>query len=426
LERQSIGSDVRIAHDHRFVKISHLRLVRSPSTARAEALVTWEESPRPSFELYFETDWRGVEDLSPEPEAFLTACLVHAAENGERRVLVEGAVCPQLVEGGAAAVGLLGKWFGSPRGPIAIEATNGLRALRPRNPARSASFLTGGIDSLHLLGTNRSRYPPDHPDFFADCLSVYGHLCAESDRSPWYERALVVLSGTAEEADLQLVPVWTNLWRLDPDLSLVADKSLGSALAATAHLFRGRWSRVTIASGRDVVRERPRGTHPLLDPLYSSSAVEIRHRASPFTRFERLRAIAGFRPGLESLVVCLAYPEPPYLNCGRCEKCVRTMTCLLALGLLERARHFPPRQITPEVIEQVSVGPNEADYWTDALPALAEKGRNDLVAAVQKKIAEARRVQDWHRDAGLKGRLRRFDRRHLGGRLLSLRRRFST
>ena len=223
-------------------------------TSRAEARVIWEESPRPSFDLYFETDRQGTEHLSAEPEAFLTACLIPAFRNGERRILVEGALCPRLAEGSVAAIALLGSWFGSPQRTIVVEGTEGFRVLTPRKPARAAFFLTGGIDSLHLLGTNRARYPRDHPASFADALSVHGNIGAESDDSPWNKRVLVVLERAAAEADLSLIPIRTNLWDLEPDLSLVAEMSLSSTLASGVHLFRSRWTDVTIASGRDAGR----------------------------------------------------------------------------------------------------------------------------------------------------------------------------
>lgn len=35
---------------------------------------------------------------------------------------------------------------------------------------------------------------------------------------------------------------------------------------------------------------------------------------------------------LENLVVCLTFPTLPRLNRGECEKCVRTMVTLLAIG----------------------------------------------------------------------------------------------
>ena len=56
-------------------------------------------------------------------------------------------------------------------------------------------------------------------------------------------------------------------------------------------------------------------------------------------------------------------------------------------------------------------------------PHLRGRGRDDLAAAIESKLDESRRLQRWHADAGWKGRLRRLDRRLLGGRLLAARRR---
>ena len=405
------------------MRISDLRLQRTSASARASARIAWEDSARPPFELFFETDSRGMADLVPDPEAFVTACVLPAIHHGERRIVVDGFLCPRLSEGLQNAAALLRGWYGPPRKPIQIEASEGFRAIVPRQPPRSALYFTAGVDSSHLLHANRRHYPLDHPFSFAECLSVHGHLRAESEDSPWNARALSALERVAAAHRLALVPVRTNLWDLSPDLELVTRESLSSALAAAAHLFRGRWTSITLASGRDLAHERKRGTHPLLDPLFSTSAVEIRHDTVRLTRFERLRDIAANGNGVDSLIVCLAYPGAPHLNCGECEKCLRTMTHLLALGCLSRARTFPHRDVRPEMIRGIPIAPQEAEYWEEALPLLARIERDDLVAAIHEKLGESRRLQLWHEDAGWKGRLRRLDRRFLGGRMAGLRRR---
>jgi hypothetical protein len=405
------------------MRISDFRVRRDPGGARASARVAWEDAPRPEFELFFETDAPGADDLEAAPEAFAVACVHPAVRAGERRLRIEGTLCPRLAGGLEAAVALLGSWYGPPRREIAVETAGGPRALTPRAAPRAALFLTGGADSLDLLRENRAVLPAGHPASFRDAISVYGHLCAETDASPWYARARPELEATARAAGAGLVSVRTNLWRLFPDFELVCRESLSASLACAAHLFRRRWTSVSLASGRDVTAEIPRGTHPLLDPLYSSSAVEIRHDASPRTRFERLRALGAARPGLESLLVCQTFPQGPHLNCGACEKCVRTMTELVALGSLSRARHFPPGGVSPERIRAVPVGAPEVAYWEEVLPELAARGRDDLVAAIRAKLAESRRLIRWARDEGWRGRLRRLDRRLFGGQLLALSRR---
>ena len=406
------------------MKISNLRLERGGQTARASATVSWEDGPRAPLEMFFETGPRGADHLTLEPEAFVTACILPAMRDGERRIRVEGALCPRLAAGATAAVDLLRSWYGPPRGPVTVEATHGLRPLAPRSPERAAFFFTGGIDSLHLLQKNRSSYPPDHPETFADCLSTFGHLCPTHEVSmAWNDLSVQNLAATAQAEHLGLITVRTNLWELERNVEFLAAESLSSAIASAAHLFRSRWSHITFAPGRDISRQTLRGAHPLLDPLFSSSALEVRHRTNRFTRFERLQAVASCPRHLENLVVCLAFPRPPYLNCGECEKCVRTMTALIALGKLSQARQFPVREVRPESIRAVPIGEHDADYWLDFLPLLAPQGRADLARAVEESLEESRRVRLWHADAGWRGRLRRLDRRLLGGSLVDLRRR---
>ena len=101
------------------------------------------------------------------------------------------------------------------------------------------------------------------------------------------------------------------------------------------------------------------------------------------------------------------------------------MTQLLAIGRLEDARSFPHRNVSPERIRSIPIGRVEAQYYVEALPGLAQRGRGDLVAAIEAKLRETERLERWSAEAGLTGRLRRFDRRFLGGRLLALRRRLA-
>ncbi len=38
------------------------------------------------------------------------------------------------------------------------------------------------------------------------------------------------------------------------------------------------------------------------------------------------------------------------LNCGKCEKCVRTMLALLALGVLHRSHAFPVNDVDEKLV----------------------------------------------------------------------------
>jgi hypothetical protein len=407
------------------VKINDVRLERSGAGARAVARVTWEDCPRPPLDLFFETDESGSEDMQAAPEAFVTACILPAMRDGERRLEIEGPLCPRLVDGAASAIAMLAGWWGPPRRAVVIEARAGLKSLRPRRPERAAVFLTGGVDSRHLLRTNRRHFDEGHPARIVEGLSVFGHLCPSNEVTvKWNDRLLAALSGAAKDLRLPLVRVRTNIWELAPDVEFLASESLSSAIASATHLFRSRWSSVMFASSRELTRQPTRGTHALLDPLWSSSALEVRYLETPLTRLERLHAIADEPPGVRDLLVCLAFPAAPHLNCGECEKCVRTMLELVTVGRLAEARHFPRRVVEPQMVAAIAMNAYQAeDYWKELVPALERVGRSDLAAAVVAKIEQCRRDRVWASDAGWKGRLRRFDRRVLGGRMLAARRR---
>ena len=360
--------------------------------------------------MFFETDASRERDFSAAPEAFAVACALPAMRHGEDRLLVEGSLCPRLAEGLEIAAALMRSWFGPPRRAIRVEARDGFRPPFPRETPRAALGLTGGIDSLHLLRRNRRDFPREHGEAFRDALAVCGLLSpgtADSPRSRETDRlAREALLGIAGDAGVELISVTTNLRDLETDVAFLEDEWIGAALSSAAHLFSARWSSFTLASGRDSERLLPRGTHPLLDPLFSSAALEVRHEGIRFGRLERVREIASWIAGVENIVVCLQRPEPPLLNCGACEKCVRTMTELLAVGALERTRFFPSAQVSAEMIRRLRLSVLVEDYWSDLLPLLAERGREDLVSEIRRKLRNAR----W------KARLKALDARLTGGR----------
>lgn len=409
------------------MKISRLRKEPAAGGARVSARVEWEDSTRPALDLFYATETECADDLAPSPEAALTACFLPAFRRGERRVAIEGSVCPRLAESLRTTARILDAWAGTRRPVPAIEPEKGFRAPRPRSPRRTAFFLTGGVDSTHLLWRNRRDYAAGQEDSFRDALAVFGIYAPDQIdlRTPFsaYARTREVLREVAAASACRFVPVVTNVTALEPEVDFIARESLASALVSAAHLFSSRWSDVSLASGRDVPILSPLGSHPLLDPRFSSAALEVRHVGIEWSRRERLEQLSAVDGAFTNLVVCMAGPPPPLLNCGKCEKCLRTMTALAGMGRLAETREFPRGDVAPEEIAALPISPHYAAYWSDILPLLGR--RPDLAAAVEARLEEARRSSGWLADAGWKGALRRFDRRLLGGRLLGFRRRLA-
>ena len=109
---------------------------------------------------------------------------------------------------------------------------------------------------------------------------------------------------------------------------------------------------VSIASTYDIPHLEPWGSHPLLDPLYSNTSVQVRHENAALSRLEKTKLVGEWDVALKHLRVCNekeSYSEGNY-NCGECEKCVRTMTALLSLGILDKTSTFRETEVSKKLL----------------------------------------------------------------------------
>ncbi len=149
------------------------------------------------------------------------------------------------------------------------------------------------------------------------------------------------LTRTREAAALlgrPLISVETNI-RAMTDLAVDWDDAIVGGLALIALSLGGGLSRVIVAATFAHFTHGPHGSHPLLDPLYSTESVQIEHDATDQTRFAKVAHIVAECPEmLPHLKVCWAQSRPD--NCGRCSKCLLTMAYLEARGALRATPAF--------------------------------------------------------------------------------------
>jgi hypothetical protein len=335
-----------------------------------------------------------------------------------------------LRDGVAAVCRLLRSWYPDLGSDPAVEPSGGFVAPRPAPGRKSALFLSGGVDSLFTLAENRRDYPAGHPRAMSRAIFVRGLMMPFEETRERADdidrRALPRVAQLASAAGLSLSSVRTNLGLALEDYRDYAHMWAGPVLAAIAHLFSARDARVSIAASHDVIHGLiPWGTDPLLETRLSTAATEIEHSGIHATRFDKIREISRWGAALETLVVCGESPVPgAYPNCGRCEKCVRTRLGLLATGRLAGATSFPEAPLDAAMIASVQPShPHVLSYfWTGLIEPLRSAGRPDLSDAVAARCRRETLAQAWHADSGWKGRLRRIDRRWLGGRMLRWRR----
>jgi len=384
------------------MKIENLRTENHNDRARVAASVIWEDCDRPAYDLYFETDNEYADSLTCDPHAFLVGCAIPAMHHGEKRVFIDAEICPELRCGLTTALTWLRHWFYEPgRQLVRIEAGVRSGISEERHPRRAGFFFSGGIDSFATLRANRLQFPLEHPGSIRNGILIFGLEQGDPDM---FEHLRGSLSGIADEVGITLIPVYTNVYLnfqqedAAQKFKFWANEFQAAALSSVAHALSRRLAIAYIPASDSIPNDAflnrkqvsPYGTHPVLDPNYSSAELKIRHDGITLSRLEKTLLVAESEPALQNLRVCNKYRQfkPGALNCGLCEKCLRTMLALKIAGVLQRTRAFPVQDIHAALRLQKQLNPY---FYLEMLPYLRQMGLDDIVRSVEKKIARFRR-----------------------------------
>lgn len=302
-------------------------------------------------------------------EAVLTA-FVPAALSAGAELRTERPVDRGWREGVDRASALMASWWDhAPTAPVAAPVA------RPGGADQHAAGVglcfTGGVDSFWAL--LRGGHDPTH------LVYVVGYD-VEADDTDRVEDQVAAVRAVAEAKGLTPVFVRTDL-RHHPHAAAVSWERLhGAALAAVGLLLADVIGRLVIppsyASGRLV----PWGSRPDLDPLWTlPGVVDIQHSLTALPRLARVQAVGDDPLVHELLRVCWEHLTAA-ANCGRCEKCVRTMVMLTTIGQLGSCRTFGAPVALPELVRALTPLPERhAVMWRDLL---TEPLPDDVRAAI--------------------------------------------
>ena len=276
-------------------------------------------------------------DLSPEVlstrgDTFLANALVPAMRAGED-LQIGAAVSPVLQSQVDQIQALLTAW--APQlSRVNVEASS----VRSQTHGSGVGlFFTGGVDSYYSLLKNIENHP-EGPHAITHLIFALGIERPEGyERTP-RDRIPPMIQEIAHKTGKQPIIVECSLRGNLPHVSWMLHH--GSALISIALALQPLLKRCVIASSwyqQDLVGW---GSHPELDPLWSTETTEIVHDGIDATRAQKVSTqVAHSDLALRTLRVCFE-PEQQPLNCGRCGKCIQTMIILHNAGVLDSCTSF--------------------------------------------------------------------------------------
>lgn len=301
-----------------------------------------------------------ADDLNPTADPFVPAAWLLAAHRG-LDVVVPSGVSARLSEGLPIAGMLYADWsertIGRRYRPPALHAS---MVVRARSGSGAAAFFSGGVDSMFTLAHNRRRYPSIDSRSIKGVILVHG-LDIPLHMSERFQRTSAVLQQTADSIHVPLIPVTTNIRDLLPDIDWYTFGH-GPSLAFSALSLSGGFHTIYVPSTNAYTQLAPTGTHPALDPHWSTEGMEFVHDGAEFGRTNKIIALAAWQPLLAGLRVCWKNVADEY-NCGRCEKCLRTMLTLSLHGLLPQATQFPA--FDRAAYDDLRLSPATRLFWED-------------------------------------------------------------
>ena len=204
-------------------------------------------------------------------------------------------------------------------------------------------LFSGGLDSTHTLYHNLDLKPK--------LVSIWGvDNFAYPDHSDHWTRAIELHKGFAEKYDLEYYLIKTNVSQIldDKRIEHSYHKELYNGdlrgtlshsmvlLPPTAPLSIGRFNHLLIAAsnsrldrGRD-----PSGALPVFDEKIVWSDLNVEHHGMMLRLYKTDELTEFLNRGDLALRVCWRSGQyDGYLNCGVCEKCLRTIACMVVVGI---------------------------------------------------------------------------------------------
>lgn len=261
-------------------------------------------------------------------DGFVFAVLLYAMKSGQN-IRVHGRLSRQACFNIAELQEAWASWCPDLYNKIQILPDDIVDLSRAEGPPSAIAAFSGGVDSMFTALRHRLKWAGNGSYPLNALMMVHGfdvRLNTPSGFRLLVERFTPILN----ELDLPLHIVRTN--SRETRIQSWAHSHMAE-LACCLHNFSDRFQYGLVAAGLPY-------THPITawgstaatDHLLSGDLMRLVDDGGGYSRTDKTGALAGVPTACRALKVCHEGLEA-HLNCGKCEKCVRTQLNFLASGV---------------------------------------------------------------------------------------------
>jgi hypothetical protein len=356
-----------------------------PGTARLTGTVTYDTGTPSREELWYEVGDRCREDLSTSGNPWLVSLLPLAMTLGEP-LRLSVPVDQRLLDRCHQVMEIWKAWY--PRlHLVPIEADTRASA---DSAGRTALFFSGGVDSFSSLLRNQA---PDQTGYHTpvdDLIMIWGADVPLAQVEA-FERMRQRYQPVAIAMGKRFIDIATNLRETRWGETDWARLSHGAFLASVGLSLERGYRRLLIASSVPISnRMGGWGSHPMVDPLFSTHRTQVVVDAAGESRERKVERVAESELALNHLRVC--WRSGTDQNCGACHKCYRTMIALELCGRLGACPTFPVTTLDLARVSRLYFG-DYRDYriFRRLLAKAWLLDRHDIVRALDRAMRRSRR-----------------------------------
>ncbi len=260
------------------------------------------------------------------------------------------------------------------------------RHRRDRSPTpgpdgrRVAAFFSGGVDSFALLA--------EHQDVIDDLLFVRGFDVGVHERER-NEEVLRTVRAAADAVGKPLIVVDTDLRAFSDPVCDWTWFVYGGLIATSLLLERTHHTVLCAASVAD--RHLPDEAVRLRSSGFGNERTEMRIEGRTATRVEKVAAVAASGLARDTLRVCWRN-VPGTVNCGECQKCLRTHAALAVAGGLGSIATLPASLDLDALAAHPAVNRSDRAYLAEIRTAALDNELSDIVGALDEALGAGERL----------------------------------